>query len=65
MIKKHTEVLMEIRSESYAVKKMRTHAAYYVKGLFKSIEFKPKLFKTNTKEELFKLIDDYADSIRR
>lgn len=65
MIKKHTELLMEIRSESYAVKKMRTHAAYYVKGLFKSIEFKPKLFKTNTKEELFKLIDDYADSIRR
>ena len=65
MIKKHTELLMEIRSESYAVKKMRTHAAYYVKGLFKSIEFKPKLFKTNTKEELFKSIDDYADSIRR
>lgn len=65
MIKKHTELLMEIRSESYAVKKMRTHAAYYVKGLFKSIEFKPKLFKTNTKDELFKLIDDYADSIRR
>ena len=65
MMKKHTNLLADIRSETYAVKKMRTHAAYYVKGLFKSIEFKPKLFKTNTKDELFELIDEYAKSISR
>ena len=59
MIKKHTELLFERKPEKVAISKMRVHAAYYLKGLYRSVEIKPKLFKTTTKEELYDLIEDY------
>ena len=64
MIKKHAELLSEIRPEKVAMHKMRTHAAYYLKGQYRSVEIKPKLFKMNTKEELFDLLDEYVELIR-
>ena len=63
MIKKHAELLSEIRPEKVAIHKMRTHAAYYLKGQYRSVEIKPKLFKMNTKEELFILLDEYVELI--
>lgn len=59
MIKKHTELLFERKPEKVAISKMRLHAAYYLKGLYKSVEIKPKIFKTTTKEELYELIENY------
>lgn len=59
MIKKHTELLFERKPEKVAISKMRVHAAYYLKGLYRSVEIKPKLFKTTTKEELYDLIEGY------
>lgn len=59
MIKKHTELLFERKPEKVAISKMRLHAAYYLKGLYKSVEIKPKIFKTTTKEELYDLIENY------
>lgn len=59
MIKRHTELLFERKPEKVAVSKMRVHAAYYLKGLYRSVEIKPKIFKTTTKEELFDLIEEY------
>ena len=59
MIKKHTELLFERKPEKVAISKMRVHAAYYLKGLYRSVEIKPKLFKTTTKEELYDLIENY------
>ncbi|WP_458455168.1 tRNA dihydrouridine synthase DusB [Methanobrevibacter sp.] len=64
MIKKHAELLSEIRPEKVAMHKMRTHAAYYLKGRYRSAEIKPKLFKMNTKEELFNLLDEYVELIK-
>ena len=63
MIKKHAELLSEVKPEKVAMHKMRTHAAYYLKGQYRSVEIKPKLFKMNTKEELFNLIDEYVELI--
>ncbi|MBQ6350409.1 MAG: tRNA-dihydrouridine synthase, partial [Methanobrevibacter sp.] len=59
MIKKHSELLFERKPEKVAISKMRLHTAYYLKGLYKSGEIKPKIFKTTTKEELFDLVEDY------
>ena len=59
MIKKHGELLFERKPEKVAISKMRLHTAYYLKGLYKSGEIKPKIFKTTTKEELFDLVEDY------
>ena len=61
MIIKHTELLFERKPEKVAISKMRLHAAYYLKGLYRSVEIKPKIFKTTTKEELFDLIEDYME----
>lgn len=63
MAKKHTELLIDLKNEKVAIKEMRTHTAYYLKNLPGSIEIKPKIFKTKTKEELFNLLDDYLESM--
>ena len=60
MLKKHTEMLFESKPEKVAIAKMRLHSAYYLKNLPKSVEIKPKIFKTNSPEELFKIIDKYV-----
>ena len=64
MLKKHSELLSENIPEKVAMHKMRTHAAYYLKGEYRSIEIKPKIFKMNTKEELFDLLDEYKRLIQ-
>ena len=63
MIRMHAELLSEIRPEKVAMHKMRTHTAYYLKGHWRSSEIKPKIFKMNTKEELFDLLDEYVELI--
>ena len=62
MLKKHTEMLFKTKPEKFAITKMRTHAAYYLKGVYRSFEIKPKIFKANSKEELFEIIDDFVES---
>lgn len=59
MIKRHTELLFERKPEKVAISKMRLHAAYYLKGLYRSVEIKPKIFKTTTKKELYDLVENY------
>lgn len=61
MIRKHTEMLFKAKPEKVAISKMRLHAAYYLKNLPGSVEIKPKIFKMNTKEELFDLLDKYEN----
>ena len=63
MIKKHAELLSKNKSEKIAMHKMRTHAAYYLKNQYRSIEIKPKIFKMNTKEELYSLLDEYMEML--
>lgn len=63
MLKKHTELLIKNKTEPVAIPKMRSQAAYYVKKMPNTIELKQNIFKTNTKEELFNLLDDYVDSL--
>lgn len=65
MIKKHVELLCEIKPEKVAIHKMRTHASYYLKNSYRSSEIKPRLFKITTQEELFELLEEYKKSIAR
>lgn len=64
MAKKHAELLINLKGEKTAIPEMRTHAAYYLKNLPGSFEIKPRLFKANTKEELFGLLDEYLTSYK-
>lgn len=57
MMKKHFKYLLNNKKERNAILEMRTIAAYYLKGVPGSVEIKKQIFKINTKEELFEIID--------
>ena len=63
-LKRHIDLLVESKGEDFAIPKMRSQAAYYVKKLPKTIELKQQIFKMNTKKDLFNLLDNYVDSIK-
>lgn len=63
ILKYHVELFMENRDENYSIKKMKKHAAYYVKGLPGSTKIKEKIFKSNSKDELFNIIDEYQETL--
>ena len=58
---KHFNYLLEIKPEKTAVLEMRTHAAWYIKGINGSKEIKNKIFKCTKKEELLKILVDYKE----
>lgn len=61
MIKKHLNNLLETKPYKVAMLEIRTHAAYYLKGLPQGKELKVSIFKTTTKEELISLLDKYME----
>lgn len=62
-LKYHVELYLENKNKNYSIKNMKKHAAYYVKGLPGSTKIKEKIFKSNSKEELFNIIDEYQKSL--
>ena len=63
MLKRHIDLLVESKGEEFAIPKMRSQAAYYVKRLPRTIELKQQIFKMNTKEDLFNLLDNYVNEM--
>ena len=59
MIKRHMDLLINTKPEKIAILEIRTHIAYYLKGIPGTKELKQKIFKTKTKEEINKLLDDF------
>ena len=59
MIKKHLNLLIETKPLKVALLEIRSHAAWYLKGLPNAKELKENIFKTKTKEELIDLLDEY------
>lgn len=59
MILKHFNYLLKYKCEKLAVLEMRSHAAWYLKGLKGALQVKEKIFKACTKEEFIKIIEDY------
>lgn len=62
MCLKHMKYLLEIKNEKVAILEMRTHAAWYIKGMKDSAIIKNKTFKCETKKELEKVLLDYKNS---
>ena len=59
MIKRHLNLLLETKLYKVAILEIRSHAAWYLKGLPNTKELKEQIFKTNTHEELISLLDNY------
>jgi nifR3 family TIM-barrel protein len=62
-ILKHLHRLVEVKGEKIAVLEMRTHIAWYVKGLPYSTELKRKLQSIETVDDIMDLIKIYEDLV--
>ena len=59
MIKRHYELLEQTKCEKLALLEMRTHTAWYLKGIKNSTKLKEAIFKTKTKEEFMNLLNTF------
>ena len=59
MIKRHLELLITTKPYKVAILEIRSHAAWYLKGLPNTKDLKENIFKTTKKEELIELLDCY------
>lgn len=62
---KHFRYLLEIKPEKIAVLEMRTHGAWYLKGLPGAVTIKKKLYEIKNKDEFIKTINDYMETLRK
>ena len=62
IIKEHINLAVEQKGE-IAIKELRKHIAWYVKGLKNSSEFRNDINKIETKEELEKALEEYFKSL--
>lgn len=60
---KHFKYLLQYKDEKVAVLEMRTHAAWYLKGLAGGVKVKRKLYEITTKTEFVKVINDYINTL--
>lgn len=62
---KHLNMATEGKREIIAVKEMRKHIAWYIKGLKYSAEMRNKINKINQKEELEEALEEYLERFKR
>ena len=62
---KHFSYLLEIKPEKVAVLEMRTHAAWYLKGLPNGVNVKKRLYEITTKADFISLIEEYMEKLRK
>lgn len=60
MIKRHLDLLLKTRPYKVAMLEIRSHVAWYLKGLANAKKIKEEVFKIKTYEELLNLLDNYA-----
>lgn len=60
MIRKHMQYLLEMKPEKVAILELRSHAAWYLKGIPSMVELKKKLFQASTKEDVLNLLKEYG-----
>ena len=63
MALKHLEYLLKIKSEKLSVLEMRSHIAWYLKGLPESTTIKEKAFKITDAQELKNLLENYKKTL--
>lgn len=62
MCVKHLNYLMEFKPEKVAILEMRSHIAWYLKGINGVNEIKNKVFKSNTKKEILDILYEFSKS---
>ncbi len=65
MMKKHYELLLEDKPEKVANLEIRSFILYYLKGMPKSKEIKNKICQSKTSEEMFNILKEYLEYIKK
>ena len=63
MCYKHLDYLLKIKNERVAVLEMRSHIAWYIKGMPYHKEIKNLIFKAQNKEEIAEILDNYRKKL--
>ena len=63
MCYKHLDYLLKIKNEKISILEMRSHIAWYIKGIPYHKEIKNLIFKANTKEEIIEILDNYLKKL--
>lgn len=58
-IKEHYELALKFKDERLVINQMRKHVGWYIKGLYMSSEYRDRVNKIHTSEEIFDLLDEY------
>lgn len=61
MMKRHFTMLIEQKSEHVAILEIRSHAAWYLKGIPGTSELKNQVFKIESKDDFIKCVDDFLE----
>ena len=59
----HLDYLLKIKPERVAILEMRSHIAWYIKGMPYHKEIKNLIFKAQTKEEITEILDNYQKKL--
>lgn len=59
----HLDRLIDLKNENIAVREMRKHAAWYLKGIRGNAKVRNKVNECNTREQLVTLLTDFVDEI--
>ncbi len=65
MIKKHMRYLLEQKKEKVAILELRSHAAWYLKGIPLMKGCKEKLFQASTEAEVLEILKEYEGSYEK
>ena len=63
VMKKHIELAVKEKGEEVAVKELRKHISWYTKNLKNSSEFRNRMNKIESKEELVKSLEEYFKTL--
>ena len=63
MALKHLNYLLDIKNEKVAVLEMRSHIAWYLKGIADSQEVKNACFKATTAKQLKEILNDFRNKV--
>lgn len=64
MCLKHLNYLKELKNEHLAVLEIRSHVAWYLKGLPNSKEIKEKIFLMDKTRDIIEILEEYKSSIK-
>ena len=56
----HATALVEFKGEKVAIREMRSHASAYIKGLPRASEYRERIHKLETLQEMIELVKGYG-----